>query len=314
MKTLLWLPAVLLTLHTASAAVQQPDNVQRGPGVWVLSQKVFDSVLEITASRLFAGAVSSIRFRGKEFIDAADNGREFQSASFFDGMGACYNPTEAGAQNDKGKTTSSLLLDISVNDHIMETTTQMAFWTPPKTRYRKPKANKTHGKDYCGARPDLLYSQNETVLSKHILHKQITVGVAGLANVIDYRVQYDVPEAHQEATFEALSAHLPNDFSRVDVVDPNGRLLPAPGEGEQALPVILSTPDGRYAMGVYSPMLPKARSGYGRFIYPSTSKWSCVFREQAIKPGRYSYRCLAVIGTREEVRQAMVELPGRLGK
>lgn len=301
---------LLLLLHTAPSAAQKPESAQPGRDAWVLSQNVFDSVLEITASRRFAGAISSIRFRGKEFIDTLDNGRELQSASSFDQMGECFNPTEAGSNDDRGKKSSSVLQNIAIQNNALTSTVQMAFWSAPKTRYKKPNAR---GKDYCGARPDLSHTQNQTVLSNHILHKTVSIGVAGLANVIDYKVQYDVPEYHHHATFEALSAHLPRDFSQVETLDlASGKLIASPGKGEQDKPVILSTEDGQYALGVYSPLLPQNKVGYGRFVFPTTSKWNCVFREQNITPGSYRFRCMAVIGTREEVRKSIFELAKRV--
>lgn len=301
------------TLLFTVACANQPSPPVLSPhantGDITLSQKVFDTDLVITAGKNFAGAISSIRFRGKEFIDAADNGREFQSAVSFDDMGECFNPTEAGSRDDKGQKSSSVLKEASTHDNVLETTTQMAFWFPPNSPYSKPKATKQQGKDYCGTRPDLLSSQNNTVLSQHILHKRVSIGRAGLPNVIDYQVQFHVPEAHQNATFVALSAHLPNAFNRFDFVDlSSGQLILSTGSGPQSLPVIASTADGNYALGIYSPMMPHQNYSYGRFMFPSISKLNCVFRERSIHLGNYDYHCMAVIGNREEVRQTIFAL------
>lgn len=68
------------------------------------------------------------------------------------------------------------------------------------------------------------------------------------------------------------------------------------------MPVILFTPDKRYAIGVYSPQLPQKglKVGYGRFTFPDVNKWNCVFREKNITPGPYEYQCLIVLGTLDE--------------
>jgi hypothetical protein len=79
------------------------------------------------------------------------------------------------------------------------------------------------------------------------------------------------------------------------------------------LPVILSTKDRQFAVGVYSP---DPRPGYGRFLFMqnpgtkgwNTAKWNCVFRIDAVRPGPLTYRCFLAIGTVEEVRAALRNL------
>jgi hypothetical protein len=86
--------------------------------------------------------------------------------------------------------------------------------------------------------------------------------------------------------------------------------------------VILATPDGSRAMGVYSPALPQAtvpNAGYGRFNFSTlpgagnaTVKWNCVFRENNVPAGAHSYTCYVVVGTLQDVRAGLVALRAAL--
>ena len=92
-------------------------------------------------------------------------------------------------------------------------------------------------------------------------------------------------------------------------VGPAGLFALDDGPGEQEHPVVLATPDGAHAMGVFSPGLPQHGIGYGRFRFGSnpnnpshTTKWNCVYRvTPLITPGSYRYFCLVVFGTTSEV-------------
>mgnify|MGYP006447680089 FL=1 len=88
------------------------------------------------------------------------------------------------------------------------------------------------------------------------------------------------------------------------------------GPGEQKWPVALSTTDGRFAMGIYTPNRPGENwtgPGYGRFRFrpQKVVKWNCVFRYRVAKgvlPGDYSFRTFVIVGTREMVQSAMQRL------
>lgn len=255
--------------------------------------------LVIQTCARFAGAVCSIRFRGKEHIDTKDHGRLLQSASSFNGYGECYNPTEGGAQRDRENSTS-LLKEARVEGNRLRTLSEMAFWLRPAQRYSRG----------CGRRPEFTEAMNSTLLSGHLLEKQITVGLPGFPNVIEHRVTYHVPDRFSHAVFEASTGYMPEEFSLHMYFNPVTGMEIDPGsrQGEQALPVILATPDRRFAMGVYSPALPQNRLGYGRFTFPGVVKWNCVFRENIVTPGPYTYRCLIVIGSVSEVQETLRRL------
>ncbi len=236
-----------------------------------------------TTSRL-AGAIDSLTWNGREFIDSADHGRQLQSACSFDAgskfFAEAFNPTEAGSRFDgDGPTSTSRLLSLRAEGHRLETTTQMAFWLRP------------------GELSSGHTAKNTTVLSNHVLRKRVTIGLPGLPHVVEYRVTFLVPdgEPHTFAQFEAVTGYMPEDFSEFFVyAAESDELQPLDdGPGEQPLPIVFATSDGRHAMGIYSPDQPSAgyaHAGYGRFRFAAQKvvKWNCVFRvrnAEGIKPG-----------------------------
>jgi hypothetical protein len=182
--------------------------------------------------------------------------------------------------------------------------TRMAFWLAPgQTAPACPAIN----------------AINTERLSGHDLIKTVEIGARGLPNVIEHRVTFRVPTDYDTAVFEALTAYLPIGFS-IWTYDPaQDRLAPlSDGPGEQRLPVIIATPDGRYALGVYSPDLPQQvqkRARYGRFRFPdawngdnAAVKWNCVFRRRIVKATDYRFTCYCIVGTLDDVREAMSSL------
>ncbi|MDN5942587.1 MAG: hypothetical protein L0H94_11945 [Nitrospira sp.] len=270
----------------------------------VIQEAVFGSPLVIKASpEVFGGAIYSLRWRGFQFINSTDHGRELQSASSFDGFGECYNPTEAGSKADGDKpTSSSQVLSVSSTANSLHTRAKMAFWLLPGEDYEKT----------CGSRTGITTAQNTTVTSEHILEKNVTIGFNGMKNVIEYQITFHIPENRTSATFEALTGYMPAQFSRFLTYNPaNGQASALKflsyGPGEQSYPVILSNESGTRAMGVYAPdHLPTNPIGYGRFQFPNISgsdpnKWNCVFRKKDIVPGAYQYSCFVVIGNVNQV-------------
>jgi hypothetical protein len=268
--------------------------------------------LSITTTPRLAGAIHSLRWRGIEFIDSADHGRQLQSACSFDVgdharfWAEAYNPTEAGSRLDgAGETSSSRLLRLSARANHLETESQMAFWLAP-------------GEESQGH-----LARNTSVLSRHRLQKRVHIGLEGWSNVIDYRVTFFVPagERHTYAQFEALTGYMPEYFSLFWRYEPGqGKRVPIDdGPGEQACPLIFSTVEGDYAMGIFSPQQPVVgfeSAGYGRFRFPEAKvvKWNCVFRERApegLLPGRRSFRMLVMIGSVAQVERTMGELIAR---
>ncbi len=267
------------------------------------------SEIVVRTTSQFAGAIDSLTWGGREFIDRADHGRQLQSAASFDRAAGgafwpeCFNPTEAGSRADgDGPTSSSELVTLTATAAELRTTTRLAFWLRP-------------GEKSAG-RPAL----NDAELSRHVLTKRVRVGHGTLANVLDYRVTFTVPagEKHTFAQFEALTGYMPPEFKvfrkftaatgKLDAVDD--------GPGEQASPVAFATESGGHAMGIFSPDQPSPgyeTAGYGRFRFPAEKvvKWNCAFRvrgPQGVPTGDHSFRLFVAVGTLEDVRLALVAL------
>ncbi len=176
----------------------------------------------------------------------------------------------------------------------------MAFWLTP------------------GERSAGQLARNLEPLSRHILSKEVRVGAFGLPNVLDYMAAFEVSEGepHNTAQFEALTGYMPSDFSVFHrFVGATGMLEPlSDGPGEQSDPVVFSTPDGQYAMGIISTDPPPARTmgpAYGRFRFNAEKvvKWNCVFRvRDGVPPGVYRFHLYVPIGTLEDVTKALQAL------
>lgn len=267
-----------------------------------ISRPALGSTITVKTQARFAGSVTSIVFRGKEFVDARDHGRELQSASSYDGLGECFNPTEAGSVRDGIKqTTTSRLLGEKTGPNWIETQVDMAFWLPPGYDYKR----------HCGQSKTADHAVNTTPTGGHIFAKRIEIGVDDLPNVIADHVTYTVPEAHATGQFEAATLYTPTDFSqRYTLSLASGEVTPTTIFGEQGSPVILATADGKFAVGIYSPDIPPtAKSGYGSFTFPDTNKINCVFRQKDISAGqRISFLCDFALGTLDEVKSAILKL------
>lgn len=299
MKPLLFLAVLALASACVNAADPNGNAEIRGP--------LLDSEIVIRTTDRLAGAIDSITWRGQEFIDSADHGRQLQSASNFDAGGTfipeTFNPTEAGSVADgAGPTSTSQLLHLIADKNRLQTTNQMAFWLPPD--------GKSQGNP----------ARNTTALSNHLLTKRVTIGYRDLPQVIQYDVTFGLPvdESHSYAQFEVITGYMPEKFTKFLGYDAKTDSFVEldRGPGEQNLPIVLATADGKFAMGCFTPdQFGKGWSGpgYGRFEFKwaHVTKWNCVFRlrnQNGVPPGDYSFRTVVVMGNLPLVREGLREL------
>ncbi len=262
----------------------------------VVRARAGESEIVITTTARLAGAIHSLTWNGKEFINSSDHGRQLQSACSFDNsadVGAeTFNPREAGSRLDgAGPQSSSRLLELLTQGNRLRTSTQMAFWLAP------------------GERSEGQLARNTKTLSDYLLTKDVRIGYGRWSQALDYSVTFTVPAGarHTSAQFEALTGYMPAEFERFWQFNPSsGRLEPlSDGPGEIARPVVLATADGRYAMGIYAPPHPQPHTApprYGRWRFQAEKvvKWNCVFRveyKEGLAPGDYTYRMLVPIGS-----------------
>jgi hypothetical protein len=256
-----------------------------------------------TTARL-AGAIHSLTWNGKEFVDSFDHGRQIQSASNLDNgtpiLAETFNPTEAGSRWDgHGDGSTSRLLHLLAKDNALQSTTQMAFWLRP------------------GEKSGANLAKNATAVSDHLLTKRVRIGCMGLPHAIAYDVSFSLPlgERHERAVFEALTGYMPAEFERfMQFNEQSGELEPvSDGPGELPHPVVLSVPNGTHAMGIYAPpQTVRNTTGptYGRFRFHAEKvvKWNCVFRlhdRAGIAPGEYSFHMFVLVGNRDDVRDSL---------
>lgn len=279
-------------------AADMPD------GNATIGAKAGNSEIVITTTQRLAGAIHSLTWNGREFIDSFDHGRQLQSASNFDFgtpiTNETFNPTEAGSsRNFTGEVSSSRFLHGRVEPHALQTTTQMAFWLAPGEK----------------SGPNL--AKNTTVLSDHLLTKRVRIGYKNLPHVISYDVTYSVPigERHTQVAFETLTGYMPPAFAEFRQFNPRtGALEPlSDGPGEGPHPVVFSLPGDTHAMGIFAPSQPKKNTSgptFGRFRFHAEKvvKWNCVFRVRnadGIAPGEYSFRMFVIVGDLNTVRDSL---------
>lgn len=272
-----------------------------------------DSEIVITTTKRLAGAIHSLTWDGREFINSTDHGRQLQSASSFSSNGKhwaeAFNPTEAGSRADgaAANSTSRLLHAVSTSNSL-QTTTRMAFWLAPG--------------ELSEEHPAL----NLTKLSNHLLTKRVQIGLPDLPQVVRYEVTFSLPldERHTFAQFEALTGYMPAEFKRFETFRPDSGNLESisDGPGEQKFPLVFSTESGSHAMGIYSPQQPSTgfeNAGYGRWNFgpQQVVKWNSVFRirnVQGITAGEFSFQNFVVVGNRDTVQQALIQLHRRFPK
>lgn len=290
----------LTLIFAATSAFAAPATPVNGNAE--IRGKALGSEIVIRTFNSMAGAISSLTWNGKEFIDAADHGRELQSAANFDVDGdiknETFNPTEAGSARDgAGQKTTSRLLYLHASGNELVTTNQMAFWLVP------------------GQKSGGVPARNTKALSDHLLAKRVRIGIPNFPNVIDYQVTFTLPagERHTHGVFEALTGYMPIEFDSFWRFDLKARKLEAldKGPGEIPSPVILATQDGRYAMGIYAPPVAGApKTTYGRFEFAraKVTKWNCVYRvtnRDGLPAGDYSNRMFVIVGTLDDVRTTL---------
>ncbi|HXD39864.1 MAG TPA: hypothetical protein VN649_04840 [Ramlibacter sp.] len=225
------------------------------------------------------GAFCSLKWKGREFLDANDHGRCLQSASSYDGLGEWFNPTEAGSSADGtlSNPSTSVLMSATFTANSLSALTQMAYWNP------------VSGK----------------ALSAHTVSRDVSIS----DGIISYRVAFTVPEqeTHTTATFEVLTGYMP--AGMVFYTYQDGVLAPlSDGPGEQEKPIIAATPDGAYAMGIWSPDLKlplNLPGGYGRWRFGAphnVTKWNMVRRVIPAAGATYTYQTYITVGTLQDVQ------------
>jgi hypothetical protein len=152
------------------------------------------------------------------------------------------------------------------------------------------------------------------LISNDILSKQITLGVFGIPNVIEDIVTFTFPDAHSNASFEALTGYMPSNFTSFWTYNPATKALAAITNpttiAEEPLPIIVSTPDQKFAMGAFSSDASTTHTNYAYWLVTgNTSKWDCdVQHIGSSTPGMHVFHCYVAIGSLADVEAAIDQL------
>lgn len=253
-----------------------------------ITAPVFGLPLTVTTSGQYGGAISSLKWADKEFVNDWDHGRQFQTNAQFFNRYECYNPYEAGSKIDaQFPTTSSKLLSLTVNGYSLDSTTQMAWYVAPDEAQTGIGA---HCGDPSAWLPTPHTPPYTSLLSDYQVHKKVTIGFAGIENVIEHWSDLYIPEQVKAGLIQ-ITEVMPYDFSNVwtyDVVSKSYRKIRAPS-GEDDEVKVMTTGDGAYAMAFYSPELLQP---YGNGN-ATGNRWGLVFPDPVHYP-EPNYACAGV--------------------
>lgn len=305
MKKLLIALSILVS-STIHAQIGTPPNKGSESADITISGMYGNNKIEMTSCGYVAGVICSLKYKNLEFINGrlnvdgspVDHGRQMQSAVSYNKLGEAYNPTQAGSSffNDgfyPQPTQTSQMLGRWWADNHVGVRVKMGFWNTVWDKYDPYKYYKT---------------SNTEVFT------QVTIGVSGFQNVILYKATFAVPAVDliplTFGQFEVTTAYMQTYFNTFYILNDNGNISPiADIQKEQNKPVIFSTSDGQYAMGIYSPEAPQPEykeAGYGIWRHPTCTKMNYVVRVNNLVQGQsYKYRAYYVVGTLSEVQNTM---------
>lgn len=287
---------------------------------------MFDgSPIVIKTTDRLAGAIDSLTWKGKEFVDSYDHGRQIQTAWTVNNYGQCYNPTEAGSSSDgTGPLSSSILLDINKSSsNSYYTKSKPAFWDPPGFQDTgcNFSLNGTNGPWLGGI------AVNKTIVSDWLLEKWVTIGYEDIPNVIKYVSKITVPTKLDVTidyiVLEQPAGLLPGDFLIWKQYNPSNFLLvePTSFQGISKYPHVLITQNGNYAFSVYSPEVSEQGLenlpqypyvGYQARFLPQFNLSGNGVRIAKTEPfttgSIHTYVSYIVIGNPEQVRQSLKKL------
>lgn len=236
----------------------------------------------------FAGAISSMRIGGREYVDDNDHGRLFQGAVQFMGAGECLNPTQAGASRDRTRSTSRIVI-ARIGDDSWDVSTQAAYWLRPRGS--------------CSLDGRSRRALNRTRLSPTLITQRHRFGAFGDLPAVAAEMLVSLSEPRTDAVVEAFTLYTPPEFSRFELFQ-DGALVDDPdvdaSPGERLTPVVLSTPDGRDAFAFLSRNAEPC--GYGRWRFSDCSKLNLVYRPaEGLAAGSRSWSAAWAAGSREDV-------------
>ena len=155
-----------------------------------------------------------------------------------------------------------------------------------------------------------------TGASAHTVTKTIVLNAfPDLPNVIQYTVQWHTPTAQAAVLMAAPATFLTPEFTLFRSFDPHTGANAVVGRQsrDSAVPTILSTPDGAYALSIYA--VPAGFGGralsYQTLSVPGKTGTNVIvpyFSDRNLPAGDYTYQSYVIVGTVGEVAAQMSAL------
>lgn len=252
----------------ASTSGRSYDDAVEVSGDGRAAGSIQSNKITISATERTAGAISSIQWQGKEFINNYDHGRQMQYAWQYGNYGECSNPTEAGSSADgTGRKSSSTIKSVSINSNSLHTITAPASWLN------------------CGPS-----------VSSDLIEKLVTIenglikSVAKItAQSLDLPIRLEAPTIYLSPEFDHFytvegvadrSSCLPVDYNEVYWQKMQGCDI--------SEPIIAATQDGAFAIGLYT--VPTGERMTYAFYHLSTLNAAAPNYSRAKKIGVYVHR------------------------
>ncbi|XP_062590330.1 uncharacterized protein LOC134251922 [Saccostrea cucullata] len=283
-------------------------------GTWTISAHG----VYIGASARMGGAIDSLTWNNRELVNSFDHGRELQMACNSNTYAECYNPTEAGGRDDShSEHTKTSIQWVRAHGNILESEVHPAFWLRPGDHETQQLT--IHG---CTRGSPAL---NHQMTYRYPFHKKVTIGTHGIDNCIEYISNFtiggDWPADLKFIQMEAPAGYMAGDFNQIYYFNPKTVTMEIQKTDNH--PVVLSTHDNQYAVGVYTS--PDQDSDipvkYGAHVFQigtfdnNTGKWNVVFRKYRThgnQPVQYVYKTYICVGSLGMVSNCLHKITQRI--
>lgn len=271
----------LLAACSGGAPVPTPPPTPP-PTVWTIT----NGTVAVTAEARFGSSITHVvDAHGFDYDNIVDHGREWQVAYQLDGLDEGENPTEAGSAADAaGPTSSSVIIAASApTPNVISTVVQPAFW----------------------------YAYQGATVSPDMVSKTVTIGAAGIPNVIRWDVSIELAADHSMAVFEPLAGYSPA-LPMLYVEQADGSFAAATqADGGTVTPAtswIAASTDGNHALGVLAAAAPKLTWNQLDFLGSGIDAFGCGWIQTPAPAGHYDETCYVAVGTLAEVEAALTWL------
>ncbi|QAT83348.1 hypothetical protein EJ065_1750 [Corallococcus coralloides] len=307
-----------------AAPTQGPGGVQTPTGPYGTTGPLNgdtsfgNATVQMGTSASHGGAVTSLVYGGKEYINNKDHGRQMQVAFSLDGYDEALMPTEAGShRNGMDPVSTTQVVGYGAQPGSMSSTVHPAYWLEP-------------GED-AGPYNSVPKARNTTLVSDDLITKDVTVGVGGHDNVIQYDSLIHLAASHDKIYAEVPTTYVNGEFERHYRFDPatgESREYPRvhseppkppeerkgfPDEGGN-VPLIVATNEGDHAMAIWSPDETRSDLQYRLHQFDlgnptdDCTKLGVTFGMSGGVPEDIQTRSYVIVGTVEEVKARLAEL------